>query len=82
MRGFSAAVARTAGSTEPGPACVAVGLDGEADDRRVAIAVRHADGTILTLYLTDAGVDRLARMIAECVEGEDVELIGGTRTLQ
>lgn len=82
MRGFTAAVARTVVAAEPGPACVAVGLDGDAGDRRIAIAVRHADGTILTLYLTDAGVDRLARMLADCVEGEDVELIGGTRTLQ
>lgn len=45
--------------------------DGEGDDRRLALTLRHADGTALVCYLSDAGMGRLGDLIVR-VYGESV----------
>lgn len=65
MRGFTAAVARL----NPASAAVqvgslSIGLDGEGPERRLAISLRHADGTALVVYLSDMAMGRLGDLIA------------------
>lgn len=63
LRGFTAAVSRE-DKAQPGAAGIAIGLDGEGADRVVALALRHADGTMLTAYLSDDALGRLAMLLA------------------
>lgn len=83
MRGFTAAVAR---EESPVPQLqaggVAVGIDGDGDDRRYAIATRHADGTMLTLYLSEGALHRLAAMLADMIDDSDLITVGSAVTLQ
>ena len=82
MRGFTCAVSRAAGqpSDYTGAAGIAVGIDDSAGDRRYALALRHADGTVLTGFLSDALLDRLALRLANLVGDDPVPT--GTATIQ
>jgi len=65
MRGFTAAVARlnpAAAAVQVGS--LSIGLDGDGPDRRLAISLRHADGTALVVYLSDVAMGRLGDLIA------------------
>lgn len=77
-RGFTCAVSRADTSGQvPAIGGVAIGFDGDGDDRRIAISCRHADGTMLVAYLSDALVDRFAHILAAAVEGDLGAPIGG-----
>ncbi|MEE8611615.1 hypothetical protein [Sphingomonas aquatilis] len=72
MHGFTASIAHVLRDPVPNQAAgIAIGLDGEGDDRRLALTLRHADGTALVCYLSDAGMGRLGDLIVR-VYGESV----------
>ena len=66
MRGFPVAVSHAAptGLREQ-VGRFAIGLDGEGEDRRLILLVRHADGTGLTLSLSDLAMGRFGDLIAD-----------------
>ena len=72
MRGFAAAVGHVE-QTAPGIQVggLSIGLDGDGPDRCLALSLRHADGTGLVVYLTDAGMGRLGDLIC-ATYGEQV----------
>ncbi len=81
MRGISCAVSRATASGF----CisgVALGVDRNAADDRVAISLRHADGTILTGYLSDALLSRLADILIGLGDGPRVSTHCATGTIQ
>lgn len=68
MRGFTAAIERGAGlASANGAAAIAVGAEGEGEDIRVVLSMRHADGTTLSTHLSAASLDRLANLVADVV---------------
>ena len=81
MRGISCAVSRATASTGAA-AGVALGIDRNAADDRVAISLRHADGTILTGYLSDASLSRLADILIGLGDGPRVSAHCATGTIQ
>ena len=82
-RGFACPVAHTPGARPPTGAGVTVAINQSTeDDRRIAISIRHADGTWLTAYLSEALVDRYGHILAAAVEGDISAPIGGIRCVQ
>lgn len=77
LRGFCAPVQRVEGTT--GPSRVQVGFD--EDDATLAITLQHADGTVLTAFLSVAQLGRFAHLVADLVEASDPPSAAG-RTLQ
>jgi len=66
LSGFTCAVAQIADDTPHHQAAgIAIGVDGDADDVRIVIALRHADGTTLTASLSDRMLDRLADRLVD-----------------
>lgn len=66
LRGFTCAVAHVDPSVRQS-AGLATGLDDDGADIRVALSLRHADGTMMVAYLTEDGVQRLADRLARLV---------------
>ena len=81
LRGFTAAVSRE-DVAQPGAAGIAIGMDGAGADRVVALALRHADGTMLTAYLSDDALGRLAMLLATHGVGVPIGPDGERVTLQ
>lgn len=68
MRGFTCVVSRSDPAHEVSQAAgIAVGADDTGMERRIAIALRHADGTTVCAYLDEHSVDRLAHRLADLV---------------
>jgi len=62
---------------------VAFGVIEEEDgEQRYVISIRHADGTMLAATLSEASLDRYARMMAAGVEGDLGAPIGGVSVVQ
>ena len=82
MRGFTCAVSRGEGllTSRTGTTGIAVGVDDTGGDRRYAVALRHADGTVLTGFLSDDLLDRLALRLADLIGDEEPAI--GSPTLQ
>jgi hypothetical protein len=81
MRGFTAAVARlnpVAAAVQVGS--LSIGLDGDGPERRLAISLRHADGTALVVYLSDVAMGRLGDLIARTYA--EIGATGLTGTVQ
>lgn len=65
MRGFAAPVSRARATDSLTISAVSIGIDRSPGDDKVAISLRHADGTMLTGYLDGYGLERLGRFLRE-----------------
>lgn len=66
MRGFSCAIGRTEHPTPQATnASIAIGFDDEGGERTIIIALRHADGSVMTAALGAFQTDRFELMLAD-----------------
>jgi len=69
MRGFVASVSRAQATDTLTHSAVSFGIDRTPGDEAIAIALRHADGTMLTTYLSATQFARMGAILDDCVAG-------------
>ena len=76
VRGMTVPVERPMQPIEVGPEGIAIGTD---DRGRIAVAVRHSDGTVLIATLDDEDADRFAHRFADLIVQGNASLRDGGR---
>lgn len=69
MRGFTASVSRAQVGDAMTHSAVSFGIDRTPGEEAIAIALRHADGTILTTFLDRFQFARMGAILDDFVQG-------------